>query len=771
MVPPNITKLNTQFIARKRLPRLRQKFGIRWQGIDINVYLNNLIIASASQQNLLRGLIGYFFARSSPKARERIYSKSINLYKSEYGIAIQEESITPDILTAVQGKIDPKQKYKFKDVLHLIFNESARTYQAKLGKATDKIELMALLDTLTEEEILPYQIKVVIKTDIIPALSDLKIPINIKISELRSSLIDIKKGKPVRRTEIERIIHGLREIAGSLPYEQKPEFYEMVKTAKDEGRIIEFLEEAYRLGILYEYARRSAILSIDEWISLRSTFANNKPFRNLILKEIATLNDAQHFILGYRILRISDLEEFIALKQKIEAVRQRMSHTDLDADVVRIIRRAINSIIKAGETAGQIQDYISEINRNGTQEHKKALEKILAQEGQNEGLTQTIENAIKDSGTAAIPALIEASVNVPRRIIKPLIMEITHTASNTEQEKEVYQALIETVKRSELDFKDPRIILATEILLDPENSKAIYYLLAEYAIIYKRSCIAHLPLIGMFSSLYKILAILLSLISKLLGTSPKDQRAISILGFLKEQAIAKRIDLPNKLLDLVINYLRAAQSSSTTVRNLIEDYDARSKDNLKTDPAPASEVLRDLGITRGIFIQALQVLSITELLEAEQFEEAREFAQDAAAFARRQNLITDVTYIPGFLAYSIGNEPRDKALEDLKTALRSDRGKGLFAAMGVVQNILKDETYTNLGNIIKELESEGLEPRVVVYGALLRTSKFSYERAKRILEAMQKDKDLWINLLDLIGTRQFEEAHRRIVSWLKQNLS
>jgi len=766
---PGLNNITLLLVPIRRLPRAREFFGVGWRGKDVLIYLNNLTNIQTSQGSPLRHLISFFFAKSKPKVRERIHSRSLELYKNQYGID-QEESITPRILMAVHKKIKPEQRYTFEDVLRLIFGESARAYQPEI----EKFELNHLLDLLSREEILQHEINVVIKGDIIPALSGPNIQVSPRSPELRTALKEIISGKPVSRIEVQRIAQGLSEILESSNYRQSPfemidatQFFEMTGNAVRDDEIIELLEKAYCLGILSEFARGKGILPAEEWAALRRSIIDNESLKFLLLEKITNASHAELFILGYRSLRISNISRIV--RDTRGMIRQ-----DAFLDIEEINLKAFASIIETGKLAKQIQIAITEIDQNDSEDHLSFLEGKLQNRGPYQESTEIIKNAIKDSGAATIPTLLKVAVKAGKENVRPFIIESIKAAKNTKEEKVIYHALIETAQRKDLGPDHPSVALATEILLDPEVPEGAYYLLAEYAIHYRPTLgfpsIIESATIGI-TTVSKIILRLLRLISEILGAPPRVQTATVILRFLKEQAAIRKINLSDELLNSVINYLRNAQALSQAIRNLIEDYDTRLKTYFKATPGTAAGTLKNSKIARNILIQAIQILKIRELLEAEQLEEARGYAQGAAAFARRQNLFTDVTYIPGFLAYSIGNEPREKALEDLKTALRSDRGKGLFASMDIVQDILPNETYTDLGNIIKELEPEDLEPHVIVYGALLRSNKFSHERAKRILEGIEKDKDLWIKLLDLIGTRQFEEVHRRITAWLKENLS
>jgi hypothetical protein len=176
--------------------------------------------------------------------------------------------------------------------------------------------------------------------------------------------------------------------------------------------------------------------------------------------------------------------------------------------------------------------------------------------------------------------------------------------------------------------------------------------------------------------------------------------------------------------------------------------------------------------TSTVLTLALKILDMEDLIRQNNLEAARQAAQEAVAYAESSvPKATLVRYLPGFVAAAIDGKLSDKSIEELKTAISWDRGQGLFMALDLVQDILKSEIYTQLENVLLELDPQKMPSRLAILGNILRTEKLQEREnrlnlARKILEKMEGDQSTWVMLIDLMDTRQFDKASQIIKHWV-----
>lgn len=136
----------------------------------------------------------------------------------------------------------------------------------------------------------------------------------------------------------------------------------------------------------------------------------------------------------------------------------------------------------------------------------------------------------------------------------------------------------------------------------------------------------------------------------------------------------------------------------------------------------------------------------------------------------------DTSLLPAFIGARMGGEFRDRALDELKVVLISGGGKGLLAATGVVQGVDRGEIYTDLANILREIDLSELDPEIRLLGHILRSERLQRQYQENLfavarLLLAQMPADLLNALTDLLDTGQHEEVSRRVESWLTDRLN
>jgi len=134
-----------------------------------------------------------------------------------------------------------------------------------------------------------------------------------------------------------------------------------------------------------------------------------------------------------------------------------------------------------------------------------------------------------------------------------------------------------------------------------------------------------------------------------------------------------------------------------------------------------------------------------------------------------------VPYLPAFVGARMGGEFRDRALDELKVVLISGGGKGLLSAINVVQGVDRGEIYTDMANILREIDLSEVEPELRLLGHILRSERLQkqYQEDLFALARMllaQMPTDLLKGLTDLIDIGQYEEVSLRVERWLKSKL-
>ena len=162
-----------------------------------------------------------------------------------------------------------------------------------------------------------------------------------------------------------------------------------------------------------------------------------------------------------------------------------------------------------------------------------------------------------------------------------------------------------------------------------------------------------------------------------------------------------------------------------------------------------------------------EVSAQTAMRAAEKLREMVDHEKDAS--------LAFVPYLPAFIGARMGGKFGDTALDELKVALISGGGKGLLSSTRVVQGIAQSEIYTDLANILREIDLAELEPEIRLLGHILRSERLQKQYQDdlfalgRMLLA-QMPTDLLKGLTDLIDIGQYEEVSLRVERWLKSKL-
>ncbi|MBI5698753.1 hypothetical protein HZC35_00395 [Candidatus Saganbacteria bacterium] len=134
-----------------------------------------------------------------------------------------------------------------------------------------------------------------------------------------------------------------------------------------------------------------------------------------------------------------------------------------------------------------------------------------------------------------------------------------------------------------------------------------------------------------------------------------------------------------------------------------------------------------------------------------------------------------IPYLPAFILARMGGEFRDKALDELKTALVEGGRNGLLAAVGMVQGVTRGEIYIDLANILKEIDRPELDPEIRLLGYILRSERLQMQYQENLFDLArlflaEMPSQLLKELTDLIDTQQYEEVSVRVEKWIKERL-
>ncbi|MFA4905629.1 MAG: hypothetical protein WC645_03900 [Candidatus Margulisiibacteriota bacterium] len=162
-----------------------------------------------------------------------------------------------------------------------------------------------------------------------------------------------------------------------------------------------------------------------------------------------------------------------------------------------------------------------------------------------------------------------------------------------------------------------------------------------------------------------------------------------------------------------------------------------------------------------------EVSAQTALRAAEQLREAVDY--------EKYPELAYIPYLPAFILARMGGEFRDKALDELKTALIDSGRNGLLSAVGMVQGVTRGEIYIDLANILKEIDRPELDPEIRLLGYILRSERLQRQYQENLFDLArlflaEMPSQLLKELTDLIDTQQYEEVSVRVEKWIKERL-
>ena len=522
------------------------------------------------------------------------------------------------------------------------------------------------------------------------------------VSKLRESGIDIKFVDFMRILSL--------GITQGMAYQ--------ISSARDE--ILSGLgpHDIFRLGQIYEMMRNNKYFTASEWNSFLSFYVNNQRFR-------------ESFVVNY--IKPTDQPHLINLH---------------DAQTAEIFDQ--QSLLQRGklyfDTFAILEEYKS---ISIPEETQSTVIASLFTVYPGEKYSAEIETAIVDHGKNMVPLLLKGAKNIGEERTERIIQKI---AANEDDYEYVMQYLIDIIGKGRPMDTDYQI--AVNILR--REPTGLFNLLSEK----------------------KLNGYLVSLIIKILNESAPDKsivaQILSAFSFIGQKVVDNAIALSNdKLRKAIIGYLNhAADLKIKNAELLIADYKYRLERIKETIPKLESKLGVHNLFEFILLIESFSVYHIRHTIRSfsEGKEalllEARRTALEVLDFAREQESGSpDIAYLPGFIAARIPGEYREKAVDEIKRAIKADPERnGIYAALDIVQNILGPEIYIALGKAYKDLEMSELYPEALIYANIIKETN-RRKKVPTILKTLQeyKNKELWISLFTLIGHDKFEET-RHVIS-------
>jgi len=408
----------------------------------------------------------------------------------------------------------------------------------------------------------------------------------------------------------------------------------------------------------------------------------------------------------------------------------------------------------------------------------RAVEALLPQ-ADPASATRSLIEVTEVKGPAGDPYVDSKAANF-------FISKVLQGAESRGESEAVYDSLLEEIERRELPATDNKVQLAAAILC--KSPEGLSYLINEYQGLYAQALLAKIPVLEYLSLFRSKLVRVENLVKQELSQEPDLSKAQAVLALLQSLAKQGTINMRRSVLEAVTTYLNKTVAPADSPLSRLQKIEkALELDLASAEPEgipwniigasggliSSSEVLATFST---ILTLELKTMNVLDLIRQNNLEAARQAAQEAAFYAGScVPKATLVRYLPGFVAAAIDGRLSDKSIEELKTAIFWDRGQGLFMALDMVQDILKSEVYTQLVNVLLNLTPQEMPAKLAVFGNILRHQKIAerenrFKLAAELLSEMEKDRNFWLRLIDLIDIKQYEEVSRIIKIWVDADL-
>jgi hypothetical protein len=743
---------------------LREYTGFGWRGSDVRRFLFELKGSLAAPEirndplEIFKKLTATFFSSSTPEYQLTTAQKMLEGFKKATGLTDLGETLTESFIDKVMKKIDSTLRYTLEDTM-LKFVEAAAIGEVQNGlfdlTLLERLDLQGQLEAALQKSDLTESESAAL--NILSGNPELRAVLQSFLAEI----IKTEKVGPEGLKFMETFLRGLVELG------MKAEDIEAA--LKFSPR--EILEKAYLLGTLYRFASEGVLpLTAIEWdlfkealikygilgFPHKAIFASQADIRNMILGLMASAFSVDEFD------QLFTRGDGVELAQTLAWFKE--------------FGRLVNNISVGLETGGPILgEYLAEYLKDG--DVTRAVDALLPQ-AEPASATRSLIEVIDVKGPSGDPYVDSKAANF-------FISKVLQGAESRGKSEAAYDSLLEEIERTELPADDGKVQLAAASLRDSAGGLAC--LIGEYQRLYDQAALAKIPVLEYLSLFRLKLVRVENLVASELAQEPDLGKAQAMLAQLQSLAQQGTINMRKSILIAAIAYFyKGVAGSDSPVDRFRQIHEALLADH---GPSPESDGIPwdVIGASGGmvsssevqaststVLTLALKILDMEDLIRQNNLEAARQAAKEAAVYAESSvPKATLIRYLPGFVAAAIDVKLFDK--EELKIAIFWDRGQGLFMALDLVQDILKSEVYTLLENVLLELEPQAMPAKLAIFGNILRHPKIverenRFKLAAELLIEMEKDRNFWLNLIDLMDTKQYEEVSRIIKIWVDSDL-
>ena len=735
---------NANLLPGRRMPQVRELLGIGWRGADVRTYLLDFKNTLSTHPNfthpteIFLPLTELIFARSSYEVRYEMADKAARLTLGFLGPnAALAEKITPEIIDRAIQRIEVNGRYKLQDILWLISKESLDMSEKLDPYFLQRIEGLSLaphLEAALKDKLLYLEDRAILELLSRPEVL-------LRLETLAKEVARLELKTPEQIKFLEKVLLGLKEMGLGE---------EALREATTET-----LRKAYILGSLRTFAQ-SGLMPLNDvsWLALRNVLTDPRFANSMILTKLMKLEDMRLFILG-----------LTGMGMGAEAISSFFLHP---LELPEFSAQDINKLFDRVLANGQLTNRMI----TGFESDSSFIIEELANYGKGPDASAIIENVATQTDPVRTTEVLIDSLNeksVGTDTVTSLIDNIIKTRETEDEKDDIYSELTSMLERTDIPLSDRRMAAINQIF--SWHPEAMGTVLSRYLELYDTYRLSSVPLVGYLSSAKGAIDRLETFILTQIEIAGNREMAKSILATLRAQAALVMSQKMSEALVLALHYTGVEE-----ITNFNLYYSELMADQLMTIPTGSGQLFMAGFLPRNLMQLTLDLLRIGDEIKAGNLEAARQTAKAAARFADENSLrAAIVRYLPAFLGVAIDGRLTDKNSEELRLAVTTDKNDGLHLALNLVQGILKDEVYTELENILKNTSPINLPPRLAILGNILRDQHLTerenrFELARQLMEKLEKDK-LWIKVLDMVETQQYEKAQSAIAAWVKAQLA